>query len=140
MVSCLFRMVDLHGGRITVDGLDISTLPREQVRTRLVAVPQDAFLIEGGSVRLNADPSSGLTDAAIEDALRAVDLWDIVVEKGGLDVLIEELHLSHGQRQLFCIARAILRPSPVVVLDEATSRYSVTPSIYPLFMHQILTP
>ncbi|RMI99793.1 hypothetical protein CDV36_015945 [Fusarium kuroshium] len=121
MISCLFRMVDLHGGRITVDELDISTLPREQVRTRLVAVPQDAFLIDGGSVRLNADPTSGLTDAAIEDALRAVELWDIVAERGGLDVPIEELHFSHGQRQLFCIARAILRPSPIVVLDEATS-------------------
>ncbi|RSL77560.1 hypothetical protein CEP52_017706 [Fusarium oligoseptatum] len=121
MISCLFRMLDLHGGRITVDELDISTLPREQVRTRLVAVPQDAFLIDGGSVRLNADPTSGLTDAAIEDALRAVELWDIVAERGGLDVPIEELHFSHGQRQLFCIARAILRPSPIVVLDEATS-------------------
>ncbi|RMJ01545.1 hypothetical protein CDV36_015712 [Fusarium kuroshium] len=121
MVSCLFRMVDLHSGRITVDGFDISTLPREQVRTRLVAVPQDAFLIEGGSVRLNADPTSGLTDAAIEDALRSVELWGIVAEKGGLDVPIEELHFSHGQRQLFCIARAMLRPSPIVILDEATS-------------------
>ncbi|KAJ3549386.1 hypothetical protein NM208_g529 [Fusarium decemcellulare] len=121
MVSCLFRMVDLHGGRITVDDLDISTLPREEVRTRLVAVPQDAFLVDGSSVRLNADPAEGLADAAIEDALRAVELWDIVAEKGGLDAPIEELHLSHGQKQLFCIARAILRPSPIVVLDEATS-------------------
>ncbi|KAH7237781.1 P-loop containing nucleoside triphosphate hydrolase protein [Fusarium redolens] len=121
MVSCLFRMVDLHGGQIIVDGLDISTLPREEVRARLVGVPQDAFLIEGSSVRSNADPHQGLSDAAIEDAMRAVELWDIIAEKGGLDVLIEELHLSHGQKQLFCIARAILRPSPIVVLDEATS-------------------
>lgn len=122
MISCLFRMIDLHAGRITVDNLDISTLPREQVRARLVGVPQDAFLINGSSVRLNADPSKQLEDSAIEDALRAVELWDIVVEKGGLEVPIQELHLSHGQKQLFCIARAILRPSPIVVLDEATSR------------------
>ncbi|KAG8676479.1 hypothetical protein FPOAC2_02575 [Fusarium poae] len=121
MVSCLFRMIDLHGGRIMVDGLDISTIPREEIRTRLVGVPQDAFLIDGSSVRLNADPAGGLTDAAIEDALKAVELWDIVADSGGLDVSIEELHLSHGQKQLFCIARAILRPSPIVVLDEATS-------------------
>ncbi|KAG8161209.1 hypothetical protein KVR01_009473 [Diaporthe batatas] len=121
MISCLFRMIDLHAGRIIVDDLDISTLPREQVRARLVGVPQDAFLINGSSVRLNADPSKQLEDSAIEDALRAVELWPIVAEKGGLEVPIQELHLSHGQKQLFCIARAILRPSPIVVLDEATS-------------------
>lgn len=123
MVSCLFRMIDLHGGRIMIDGLDIATLPREEVRSRLVGVPQDAFLIDGSSVRLNADPAEGLADAAIEEALKTVELWDIVLQKGGLDAPIEELHLSHGQKQLFCIARAMLRPSPIVVLDEATSRY-----------------
>lgn len=139
MVSCLFRMVNLHGGRITIDDLDISTLPREQVRTRLVGVPQDAFLIDGSSVRLNADPAEGLADAAIEDALRVVELWDIVAERGGLDAPIEELHLSHGQKQLFCIARALLRPSPIVILDEATSRYVATPSICPLLTCQRLT-
>ncbi|SPJ75456.1 related to multidrug resistance protein [Fusarium torulosum] len=121
MVSSLFRMVDIHDGRILVDGLDISTIPREEIRTRLVGVPQDAFLIEGSSVRLNTDPAQGLTDAAIEEALKAVELWDIVTKNGGLDVPIEELHLSHGQKQLFCIARAIIRPSPIVILDEATS-------------------
>ena len=69
-----------------MDELDISTLPREQVRARLVGVPQDAFLIDGISVRLNADPAGLLDDAAIEDSLRAVELWDIVAEKGGLGV------------------------------------------------------
>jgi ABC-type multidrug transport system fused ATPase/permease subunit len=128
MISCLFRMIDLHDGRITIDGLDISTLPREQVRTRLVGVPQDAFLIEGSSVQLNADPSESLSEAAVEDALRAVELWGIVCANGGLDVPIEVLHLSQGQKQLFCIARAILRPSPVVVFDEATSRSVLTSS------------
>lgn len=130
MVSSLFRMVDIHDGRILVDGLDISTIPREEIRTKLVGVPQDAFLIEGSSVRLNTDPAEGLTDAAIEDALKAVELWDIVIKKGGLDVPIEELHLSHGQKQLFCIARAMIRPSPIVILDEATSRYAFMFSIY----------
>ncbi|KAF4957433.1 hypothetical protein FSARC_11314 [Fusarium sarcochroum] len=138
MVSCLFRMVDLHSGRILVDDVDISTLPREEVRTRLVAVPQDAFLIDGSSVRLNADPAEGLADAAIEDAMKAVELWDIIAEKGGLDAPIEELHLSHGQKQLFCIARAILRPSPIVVLDEATSSMASVDSYVDELVQRVL--
>ncbi|KAM0548793.1 hypothetical protein ACHAPJ_009790 [Fusarium lateritium] len=138
MVSCLFRMVDLHSGRILVDDVDISTLPREEVRTRLVAVPQDAFLIDGSSVRLNADPAEGLVDAAIEEAMRAVELWDIIAEKGGLDAPIEELHLSHGQKQLFCIARAILRPSPIVVLDEATSSVASVDSYVDELVQRVL--
>ena len=116
-------MINLSGGRIIVDGLDIATLPREEVRGRLIGVPQDAFVIEGSSVRLNSDPTGELSDAVIQDALEAVELWDIVTKEGGLDAPIEKLHLTHGQKQLFCIARAILRASPIVILDEATSRY-----------------
>ena len=116
-------MIDLHGGQIIIDGLDIATIPREEVRGRLIGVPQDAFIIDGSSVRFNADPAETSADSVIVDALRAVELWDTVTEKGGLGTPVENLHLSHGQKQLFCIARALLRPSPIVVLDEATSRY-----------------
>lgn len=139
MISCLFRMIDLQCGLVTVDGLDIATIPREVVRTRLVGVPQDAFVIDASSVRLNADPTEKLTDAVIEDALNVVELWNIVVGKGGLDARIEHLHLSHGQRQLFCIARAMLRPSPIVILDEATSRYVALGLTYLVFFPQLVT-
>lgn len=122
LMLALFRMFDLNAGTIEIDGKDISIIPRQEVRIRLNAVPQEPYFLSG-TVRLNMDPYDSLTDdTRMIQALTKVGLWAGLESKGGLDAELESDTLSHGQRQLFCLARSIIRDSKVVVLDEATSR------------------
>lgn len=121
LLSVLLRLLDIDSGSITIDGVDLKTVPREIIRNRLVTVPQDLFLLSG-TVRLNADPTETIADDLIIAAMMKVKLWDVLEARGGLDADMAKEPLSQGQQQLFCLGCALLRrQSKILVLDEATS-------------------
>ena len=113
-------MLEIDSGTISIDGVDVSTISRQEIRRRLITLPQEPFFIHG-SVRENIDPQEGATDERIQEVLRSVDMWNFFETRGGLDELLDDDKLSHGQRQLFCLARAILKQGKILIMDEATS-------------------
>ncbi|KAF5623502.1 multidrug resistance-associated 1 [Fusarium tjaetaba] len=95
-------------GSIVIDGISLSSVPRETIRGRLITLTQDQFVLPG-TVRHNVDPLGLYSDVSIEDALRLVELYDSIERHGGLDAPFDQDTLSHGQKQLFFLARAVLR-------------------------------
>jgi len=95
---------------LSIDSLPLSTVSRPALRRRLIAVPQDAvFLPDGTSFAANLDPYSAGTPEDCRAVLEAVDLWGFVEDKGGLEAGLVGDSLSQGQKQLFSLARAMLR-------------------------------
>ncbi|KAK6213368.1 hypothetical protein QIS74_09370 [Colletotrichum tabaci] len=124
LLLSLLRLIDCSEGKILIDNIDTSTMPRELLRQRLNALPQEPPFFTG-SIRLNCDPQGAASDEDIIDALRTVGLWEVIEGKGGLTAEFTNDFFSHGQKQVFCLARGILCPSKIVVMDEATSSVDV---------------
>ena len=121
-MSTLSRLLPCYRGRIFIDNVDISTMDPDNIRTKLNVVTQEPFL-PGGTVRENLNPwSNHLLDSQITQALEQVGLWTNIILLGGLNAVLEDSSLSHGQKQLFCLARALLRNSSILILDEPTGR------------------
>jgi ATP-binding cassette subfamily C (CFTR/MRP) protein 1 len=124
LLLTLFNLLTPASGSITIDGLDLSTVRREALRSRLICIAEEPFIFPT-SVRDNlALDRTTLSDEVMIEVLQQTGLWENVTTKGGLDAQMEDVHLSQGSKQLFNIARALLRKDEgkVLVMDEATSR------------------
>lgn len=121
ITNALFRLIEICSGEILIDNINIQSIPLNILRSKLSIIPQDPVIFKR-SVRNNLDPWLKTKDDKLWQVLEQVKLKEKILSfKDGLEEIIDEEKLSTGEKQLLCLARAILKCSKIVVLDEATS-------------------
>jgi ATP-binding cassette subfamily C (CFTR/MRP) protein 1 len=130
LLSVLLQVMDIRSGSLTIDAIDTSSLSINHVRASLNTLSQESFFLQG-TIRDNlttATAPSQQPDERLEAVLTRTGLWNKVQAAGGLDSLLDaEDAFSHGERQLFCLARALLNESMILLLDEFTSKFVTSP-------------
>ena len=124
MINLLMRFYDVTGGEILVDGTDIRNIPRNDLRSRFGMVLQDSWLFEGTIKENLLYGNENATDEQVVAAAKHAYAHSFIMrmEKGYDTVITRDgSNLSQGQKQLLCIARAMLSNPSMLILDEATS-------------------
>lgn len=121
---CLYRYFDKYEGNIKIDGKEMREVDLKQLRKSITIIPQDPILIED-TVWNNLDPLREFSEDKCVGVLKAVELWKKFENGLKSEIDNEGKNLSQGEKQLFCLARALLNNNKIVLMDEATANIDV---------------